>query len=87
MPKPQKYEYQALKPGNIRLLKFGDCSIGDKSSIAISLDTFKIEEVPPYFALSYCWARRRRRKKLFVMEGLSGLPRPCSGLLSISVCV
>jgi len=60
-----KYEYQELsEPGSIRLLRFGQCNFDAKSSIAISLETFKIDEAPPYLALSYCWGKKKAKKDI-----------------------
>lgn len=60
-----KYEYQALvEPGSIRLLRFGKCTFGKKPSIVISLETFRVDEAPPYFALSYCWGKKKAKRDI-----------------------
>lgn len=60
-----KYEYQALtEPGTFRLLRFGACNFDSKLSITISLETFKIEDAPPYQAFSYCWGKKKAKKQI-----------------------
>jgi len=60
-----KYEYQTLtEPGRIRLLRYGQCDFDKKPSIEISLETFKIDEAPPYLALSYCWGKKKANKDI-----------------------
>lgn len=60
-----KYEYQTLtEPGRIRLLRYGQCNFDKKPSIEISLETFKIDEAPPYLALSYCWGKKKANKDI-----------------------
>ncbi|KAF7540999.1 hypothetical protein G7054_g930 [Neopestalotiopsis clavispora] len=58
--------YGQLPPGTIRLLKFNETSV---VGCVGSLEIFDLDEVPPYYALSYAWGRDLESTSLKLQEG------------------
>ena len=50
--------YQRLEKGSFRLLSFAD-----NSGLLCGLQAYRLDEAPPYFALSYTWGQATNRKR------------------------